>query len=82
MHIDKTVSVRSSVTVEHNRVQVHADSLPVIGGLALAENRVRSITDFRQAVDRLPGGIELDKVQAAPDGVEITVKGSDVKLAG
>jgi hypothetical protein len=54
----------------------------VIGGLALAENRVRSITDFRQAVDRLPGGIELDKVQAAPDGVEITVKGSDVKLAG
>ncbi|MER6258721.1 DUF2993 domain-containing protein [Streptomyces sp900105245] len=82
VHIDKTVSVRSSVTVEHNRVQVHADSLPVIGGLALAENRVRSITDFRQAVDRLPGGIELDKVQAAPDGVEITVKGSDVRLAG
>ena len=32
VHIDKTVSVRSSVTVEHNRVQVHADSLPVIGG--------------------------------------------------
>ena len=82
VHIDKTVSVLSSVAVENDKVRVHADSLPVIGGLALAESRVRSITDFQQAVDRLPGGIELDKVQAAPDGVEISVKGSHVRLAG
>ncbi|MFG2354214.1 DUF2993 domain-containing protein [Streptomyces sp. NPDC048521] len=80
--VDRTVSVLSSVTVENDEVQVHADSLPAISGLALAENRVRTITDFQQAIDRLPGGIELDRVQAAPDGVEISVKGSHVRLAG
>ncbi|MEU0008610.1 DUF2993 domain-containing protein [Streptomyces sp. NPDC006314] len=80
--VDQTVSVLSSVTVENDKVQVHADSLPAIGNLALAENRVRTITDFQQAIDRLPGGIQLDKVQAAPDGVKVSVKGSDVKLAG
>ncbi|GHI06702.1 hypothetical protein AQI88_30405 [Streptomyces cellostaticus] len=76
------VYVLSTVTVENNRVKVHADSLPALGGAAVAENRIRQITDFQQAVDRLPGGIKLDKVQAAENGVEISVKGSDVKLAG
>jgi hypothetical protein len=80
--VDRTVSVLSSVTVVNNRLRVHADSLPAISGLALAENRVRTITDFQQAIDQLPGGIKLDRVQAAPDGVKIDVKGSDVKLAG
>ncbi|MFS4095723.1 DUF2993 domain-containing protein [Streptomyces sp. AF1A] len=80
--IDQTVSVPSTVSVVNNRVQVHADSLPKLGAATIAENRVRRITDFQQAIDRLPGGIELDKVQAAKDGVQITVKGSDVKLAG
>ncbi|MEU7427872.1 DUF2993 domain-containing protein [Streptomyces sp. NPDC040750] len=80
--VDRTVSVLSTVTVRDDRVQVHADGLPVIGGLTLAENRVRAITDFQQAIDRLPGGIKLDEVRAAADGVEISVKGSDVKLAG
>ncbi|MFI5686846.1 DUF2993 domain-containing protein [Streptomyces sp. NPDC051636] len=76
------VPVLSSVAVEGDRVKVHADALPAIGGVDIAEDRVREITDFQQAVDQLPGGIKLDKVQAAKDGVEITVKGSNVKLAG
>ncbi|MGW4731370.1 LmeA family phospholipid-binding protein [Streptomyces shenzhenensis] len=76
------VSVLSTVTVKGDAVQVHADSLPKLGGVNLAEDRVREITDFQQAIDQLPGGIKLDKVQAAPDGVEITVKGSNVRLAG
>ncbi|MFE0510626.1 DUF2993 domain-containing protein [Streptomyces sp. NPDC058964] len=80
--VDRTLSVLSSVTVENDKVQVHADSLPAIKGLALAENRVRQITDFQQAIDQLPGGIKLDKVQAAADGVEISVRGSHVRLAG
>ncbi|KOV66380.1 DUF2993 domain-containing protein [Streptomyces sp. MMG1121] len=80
--ITQTVSVLSSVTVENDKVQVHADSLPKLGAGAIAEDRIRRITDFQQAIDQLPGGIKLDKVQAAPDGVEISVKGSDVKLAG
>ncbi|MFF2201292.1 DUF2993 domain-containing protein [Streptomyces sp. NPDC058145] len=82
LNIKKTVPVLSTVAVQNDKVRVHADNLPRIAGAALAENRVREITDFQQAIDQLPGGIELDKVQAAENGVEISVKGSDVKLAG
>ncbi|MFF6786679.1 LmeA family phospholipid-binding protein [Streptomyces sp. NPDC012510] len=78
----QTVSVLSTVSVKGDKVEVQADSLPSTGGFDLAENAVRSITDFQQAIDDLPGGIKLDKVEAAPNGVEITVKGSNVKLAG
>ena len=42
----------------------------------------RSITDFEQKIDDLPGGVQLDKVEAAQNGVEVTVKGSNVELAG
>ncbi|MEV5434920.1 DUF2993 domain-containing protein [Streptomyces sp. NPDC052682] len=81
--LPKPVSVLSSVSVvDGDTVRAHADSLPSFGGVALAENRVRSITDFQQKIDGLPGGIRLDKVEAARNGVEITVKGSDVRLAG
>ncbi|MCS0600576.1 DUF2993 domain-containing protein [Streptomyces sp. LP11] len=80
--VDKSLSVLSSVTVEDGRVRVRADSLPAIGGLSLAEDRVRSITDFQQAVDQLPGGIKIDQVRAAQDGVDVSVKGSHVRLAG
>ncbi|WP_405881372.1 DUF2993 domain-containing protein [Streptomyces sp. NBC_01136] len=80
--LPEPVSVLSSVTVVGgNTVRVHADSLPEVG-VALAENRVRAITDFEQKIDRLPGGIQLDKVEAAANGVNISVKGSDVKLVG
>ncbi|MFV0135089.1 DUF2993 domain-containing protein [Streptomyces sp. HMX87] len=80
--LPEPVPVLSSVTVKNNQVEVEADALPAIGGVELAESRVRQITDFQQTIDELPGGIRLDKVQAAKDGVEITVKGSNVRLAG
>lgn len=76
------VEVLSSIAVRDGRVEVAADTLPSLGDIALAESRLRTVTDFRQAIDRLPGGVVLDKVRAARDGVEITVKGSDVRLAG
>ncbi|MDN0194273.1 DUF2993 domain-containing protein [Streptomyces sp. S.PNR 29] len=77
------VYVLSSVTVvDGDTVRVKADTLPKFGGVELAESRIREITDFEQKIDGLPGGIRLDKVQAAKSGVEITVKGSNVKLAG
>ncbi|MEW2397857.1 DUF2993 domain-containing protein [Streptomyces sp. NPDC046862] len=79
--LPKPVSVLSTVSVKGDTVQVRADSLPNMG-IDVAENAVRSITDFQQAIDDLPGGIKLDKVEGGKDGVEITVKGSDVKLAG
>lgn len=76
------VTVLSTVTVKDNTVQVHADNLPKLAGVSLIENRFRQASDFQQAIDQLPGGVQLDKVEAAPNGVEIAVKGSNVKLAG
>jgi hypothetical protein len=80
--VPNPVYVLSSVTVQGNTVRVHADNLPELAGMEVAGSRIRTITDFQQRIDQLPGGIKLDKVQAAKDGVEITVKGSDVRLAG
>ncbi|GGT11257.1 MULTISPECIES: LmeA family phospholipid-binding protein [Streptomyces] len=80
--LPEPVHVLSSVTVEDNKVGVSADSLPVFGSVKVTDAQIRQITDFQQAIDELPGGIQLDKVEAAKDGVEITVTGSDVRLAG
>jgi hypothetical protein len=80
--LPKPVYVLSTVAVQGDTVKVHADSLPSFGGAELAENRVRTITDFEQKIEGLPGGIKLASVQAAKSGVEITVKGSGVRLAG
>ena len=76
------VPVLSTVTVKDNTVQVHADNLPKLAGVSLVEDRFRQASDFQQAIDQLPGGVQLDKVEAVKDGVEIAVKGSNVKLAG
>ncbi|MFH0176262.1 DUF2993 domain-containing protein [Streptomyces cacaoi] len=80
--LPQPVYVLSTVTVEGDTVRVHADSLPSFGGVQAAESEVRSITDFEQKIDDLPGGIQLDKVQAGTNGVDISVKGSNVRLAG
>ncbi|MEV0184928.1 DUF2993 domain-containing protein [Streptomyces sp. NPDC050625] len=66
--------VLGTVTVQGDTVKVHADGLPRFGNQAIDVSEVK--------IDQLPGGIKLDKVQAAKDGVEITVKGSNVRLAG
>ncbi|MGP4046323.1 LmeA family phospholipid-binding protein [Streptomyces sp. 2A115] len=79
--LPQPVSVLSSVSVKGDNVEVHADSLPNLG-VQLAEDKVRLITDFEQKIDDLPGGIKLDKVEAAKTGVDIKVKGSDVELVG
>ncbi|MDQ0787810.1 DUF2993 domain-containing protein [Streptomyces sp. B3I8] len=77
----QTTSILSSVTVEGDTVKVHADSLPETG-LGLVERDVRSVTDFQQVIDKLPGGIKIDKVEAAQEGVHITAKGTDVDVTG
>ncbi|MFF8628104.1 LmeA family phospholipid-binding protein [Streptomyces werraensis] len=81
--LPEPVTVLSSVTVvDGNTVRVRADALPVLGGVEIAESRVRRITDFEQKIDGLPGGISLETVRAAADGVDVTVTGKDVRLAG
>ncbi|MET7287703.1 DUF2993 domain-containing protein [Streptomyces sp. NPDC005573] len=82
LDVKQTVRMLSSVTVKDGRIQVHADSIPALGRVDIAENRVREITDFQQALDRLPGGIRIDQVHATQAGVEVGVAGSDVRLAG
>ncbi|MFD5450762.1 LmeA family phospholipid-binding protein [Streptomyces sp. NPDC003470] len=82
VELPEPVDVLSSVKVKDDNVEVVADGLPTIGGKQFAESRIRAITDFQQTIDELPGGIKLDKVEAAKNGVEISVKGSGVKLAG
>ncbi|NEA68019.1 DUF2993 domain-containing protein [Streptomyces sp. SID12488] len=79
--LPKPVSVLSTVTIEADTVKVKADSLPNLG-IQLADGRMRTVTDFQQRIDGLPGGILLDSVKAAKTGVDITVKGSNVGLAG
>ncbi|WP_328538023.1 LmeA family phospholipid-binding protein [Streptomyces sp. NBC_00344] len=77
-----TRSVTSSVTmVGKNRIKVRADAVPGEGIPGL-EGLVRKKTDFEGAIGGLPSGLELDKVQATPDGVDIGVTGTDVSLAG
>ena len=75
-------TVLSTVDVSGGKLSAHADSLPEAGAFKLAEDRIRGVTDFRQALDDLPAGIELDRVRAVQQGMEITVKGSDLDLVG
>ncbi|MBB4892020.1 hypothetical protein FHS39_001020 [Streptomyces olivoverticillatus] len=75
-------SVVSTVTVVGgNTIRVHADEVPAQGIPGL-EQKVREKTDFDRQISGLPKGIKLDKVVAKPDGVDITLTGSDVNLAG
>lgn len=75
-------TVLSSIKVTDGKVSARADSLPKVGAFDLAEGRVRAVTDFQQAIDDLPAGIKLDRVEAVKDGVEISVKGSKLDLVG
>ncbi|GGX83387.1 LmeA family phospholipid-binding protein [Streptomyces hiroshimensis] len=77
-------SVISTVTVVNgDTVRVHADQMPeeakAFPGL---ERAIRQKTDFDRRISGLPKGIKLDKVVATQDGVDITLTGSDVNLAG
>ncbi|MFJ3671932.1 DUF2993 domain-containing protein [Streptomyces sp. NPDC090106] len=69
-----SVPVVGSVTVTDDTVKLHVDAVDKLGGQALDISRVK--------IGALPGGVKLDKVVAAENGVEITVKGSNVPLAG
>lgn len=81
--LKQPVYLLSSVTVvDGNTVRVRADSIPSLDDIQLADAEVQSIADFEQKIEGLPGGIELDSVEAGKTGVDISVKGSNVSLAG
>ncbi|MEV0282229.1 DUF2993 domain-containing protein [Streptomyces sp. NPDC050610] len=75
-------SVLSTVTmVGGNTIRLHADSVPgqEIPGL---EGLIRKKIDFDRQIDGLPRGIKLDKITTTEDGMDISVTGSHVELAG
>ncbi|KOG87781.1 LmeA family phospholipid-binding protein [Streptomyces varsoviensis] len=75
-------SVVSTVTMVHgDTIRLHADSVPgqEIPGL---EGLIRKKIDFDRKIDGLPRGLKLDKITTNEDGVDITVTGSHVELAG
>ncbi|MEV0316839.1 DUF2993 domain-containing protein [Streptomyces sp. NPDC050658] len=85
--LPKPVHVLSSVRVEDDTIKVHADEIPkkieILGvTIPLPEGTARDVTDFEEKVGGLPGGIKIDEVKAAQDGVNFSVKGTNVKLAG
>ncbi|MEU6084562.1 DUF2993 domain-containing protein [Streptomyces sp. NPDC047108] len=75
-------SVVSTVSVvDGDTIRLRAESVPgsEVPGL---EKVVREQIDFDRKLIGMPQGIELDKVVATPDGVDIAVTGSQVRLAG
>ncbi|MEU9762572.1 DUF2993 domain-containing protein [Streptomyces sp. NPDC047985] len=75
-------SVLSTVTlVDGQTLKVRADKVPGKGVPGL-EDLVRRKTDFERQIGGLPSGLELRKIQVTPRGVEVTVAGTNVKLAG
>ncbi|MFE3901160.1 DUF2993 domain-containing protein [Streptomyces sp. NPDC059153] len=75
-------SVLSTVTlVDGHTLKVHADKVPGEGIPGL-EGLVRKKTDFEREVGGLPSGLKLRKIQPTADGLEISVTGTDVRLAG
>ncbi|GGW54055.1 hypothetical protein GCM10010381_44440 [Streptomyces xantholiticus] len=77
-----TRSVVSTVSiVDGDTIRVRADRVPGEGIPGL-EGEIRKKTDFDRKLGGLPAGLTLEKVEATPDGVVITVTGKDVELAG
>lgn len=77
-----TRSVLSSVSVVGgDTIRVRADKVPGEGIPGL-EGRVRERTDFDRQVGGLPAGLKLTKAEATPEGLAVTVTGTDVVLAG
>ncbi|MEU5053413.1 DUF2993 domain-containing protein [Streptomyces sp. NPDC021096] len=75
-------SVVSTVSVvDGNTVRVRADEVPA-QGIPGMERKVREKTDFDRQISGLPKGLKLDKVVTTPTGVDITLTGTDVNLAG
>lgn len=77
-----TRSVVSTVTlVDGDTVKVRADEVPGEGIPGL-EDLVRQKTDFERGISGLPDGLKLEKIEVASGGLEISMTGADIDLAG
>ncbi|MEU4201073.1 DUF2993 domain-containing protein [Streptomyces sp. NPDC045470] len=70
-------------TVNGDTVRLRADTLPALcSQLSACRDQVRAQTDHEWKLNRLPGGLKLDKVVATREGLSISASGKDVKLPG
>ncbi|MFE7758489.1 DUF2993 domain-containing protein [Streptomyces sp. NPDC057418] len=77
-----TRSVLSTVTLaDGDTVKVRADEVPGEGIPGL-EELVRKKTDFQREISGLPQGLKLEKIEVTPGGLEISMAGSGIALAG
>lgn len=77
-----TRSVLSTVSVvDGDTLRVRADSVPG-EGIPGIEDLVRERTDFDREVKGFPVGLRIQRVEATPDGLQISVTGQNVVLAG
>ncbi|MGP3977475.1 LmeA family phospholipid-binding protein [Streptomyces sp. 8N114] len=75
-------SVYSTVSVSGgDTVRLHADKVPgsKVPGV---EEAIRKKIDFEREIDSLPDGLKLEKVEATKDGVDVSMAGTGVNLAG
>ncbi|MEU5031173.1 LmeA family phospholipid-binding protein [Streptomyces milbemycinicus] len=77
-----SMSTYSTVTIVNgDTIRMRAESVPgsKIPGW---EEKVRQRTDIDRKIDGLPTGMRLDKVETDEDGVDVSVVGNNVELAG
>ena len=60
---------------------LRADEIPG-GQVPGLEKLIRSRIDFDRRIAGLPLGVRLDQVEATPQGIDITVTGENIRLAG
>ncbi|MGP3983441.1 LmeA family phospholipid-binding protein [Streptomyces sp. KR80] len=74
----------SAVSVaEGDTIRVRADDIEAPGSdIALVRRAIRKLIDYDRDISGLPQGLALDTVEATRSGVDISVTGNQVKLAG
>ncbi|MCP9212132.1 LmeA family phospholipid-binding protein [Streptomyces sp. NEAU-Y11] len=77
-----SLTARSTITVvDGDTIKLHAESVPG-GSVPGWEEKVRQRTDMERQVEGLPKGMRLDTVKTDKDGMDISVTGQNVELAG
>ncbi|WP_432038173.1 LmeA family phospholipid-binding protein [Streptomyces cucumeris] len=77
-----SLTARSTITVVYgDTIKLHARSVPG-GSVPGWEEKVRQRTDMERQVEGLPKGMRLDTVKTDKDGMDISVTGQNVELAG
>jgi hypothetical protein len=64
-----------------NTVRVRAEKVPG-AGMPGIEGAIRKRTDFSRKISGLPSGLKLERVAATRQGIELSIRGSGVRLFG